>query len=122
VASFQVEMRAPLAAAAALLAAATACAASSAGAAKPALSVSRGKLHGTHFASGEMVRVTIVRPGEDASRRMRASASGTFATTLPPGKCLGTIVVIARGSTGDSARLRLPERSCAPALRPPPSG
>jgi hypothetical protein len=103
---------------AALLVAATACAASSAGGSKPSLSVSRGKVHGAHFASGEMVRVTIVRAGEGTTRRMRASASGTFATPLVPDKCLGTLV-LARGSTGDSARLKLPQRACAPALKVP---
>jgi hypothetical protein len=49
---------------------------------------------------------------------MRASASGTFATPLVPDKCLGTLV-LARGSTGDSARLKLPQRACAPALKVP---
>ena len=112
-------MRASIAIAAALLlAAATACAASSAGSANPSLSLSRGKIHGTHFASGEMVRVTIVRQGDDTARRMRASSSGAFTTAFVPDKCLGTVVVIARGSTGDSARLKLPQRECAPALKP----
>jgi hypothetical protein len=106
------------AAAAALLVGATACAASGAGGGKPALSVSRGKIHGIHFAAGELVRVTVVAAGEGNSRRMRASSSGTFATTLPKDRCLGTVLVVARGASGDSARLMLPQRACAPALKP----
>jgi hypothetical protein len=32
--------------------------------------------------------------------------------------CLGDVTVVARGSSGDVARLKLPRRACPPALRP----
>lgn len=113
-------MRAMLVAAATvLLVASSACAASNAGGAKPTLSVSRGKLHGAHFASGELVRVTIVAAGDSSTRRMRTSGTGTFTATLPVAKCLGTVVVIVRGATGDGARMKLAQRTCAPSLKPP---
>jgi hypothetical protein len=109
------------AAAAALLFAATACAASSAGGSKPTLSLSRGKVHGTHFAARELVKVTFVGPAPRTQRRVRSNASGAFAAALPTAAdpCIGPLVVVARGATGDTARMKLPQRACPPAAKQP---
>jgi hypothetical protein len=115
-------MRTPFAAiAAALLVAATACAASGAGSSKPQLKLVRGSVHGAHFASRELVRLSFVGPAPRAQRRVRSSASGTFAAALPAAAdpCLGPLLVVARGASGDSARLKLPRRACPPAAKTP---
>jgi hypothetical protein len=101
---------------AALLAATTACAASSASAAAPHLQASGAVVHGSHFVPREVVRLTWVVSGERSARTVRASAAGAFGLAIPHAKCIGTIVVVARGASGDTARLRLPQVTCGPAL------
>jgi hypothetical protein len=109
------------AAAATLLVAATACAASGAGSSRPQLKLVRGSVHGSHFASRELVRLSFVSPAPRAQRRVRSSASGTFATALPTAQdpCMGALLVVARGASGDSARLKLPQRACLPGAKIP---
>ena len=77
-------MRVPFAAvAAALLFAAMACAASGASGSKPQLKLVRGSVHGSHFASRELVRLSFVGPAPRAQRRVHSSATGRFAAALP---------------------------------------
>lgn len=99
-----------------LFLAAAAYAASGTAARRPSLTVSGGSVHGRHFAALERVKVTVRGAGRAAWSRARASASGSFATALPTqDPCLGRLVVTARGASGDSASLKLPQRACAPA-------
>lgn len=108
-------MRIVAVAMAALLVAATALAASGGGNHPPKLIVVRTTVRGVQFAASEQVTITF-GAGE---RHARTSASGRFATPLPVNDpCLGTTVVVARGATGDIARLKLPQRACPPALKP----
>jgi hypothetical protein len=103
-----------------LLVAATACAASSAGSTKPQLKLARGSVHGSHFASRELVRITLVGPAPRIQRRVRTNAHGAFNAALPAhDECLGPLLVVARGSSGDTARLKLPQRACPPAAKTP---
>lgn len=106
----------------ALLVAATACAASGAGSSKAQLKLVRGSVHGSHFASRELVRLSFVGPAPRAQRRVRSSANGTFAAAVPTAAqdpCMGPLLVVARGASGDSARLKLPRRACPPAAKTP---
>ena len=54
--------------------------------------------------------------GERSARSVHSSAAGAFSVTIARGKCAGTILVVARGTSGDGARLRLPQKTCGPAL------
>jgi hypothetical protein len=114
-------MRVPFAAvAAALLFAAMACATSGASGSKPQLKLGRGSVHGSHFAPRELVRLSFSGPAPRAQRRVRVGATGRFATALPAAQdpCLSRLVVVARGASGDSARLKVPQRACPPAAKP----
>jgi hypothetical protein len=114
-------MRAPFAAvAAALLVAAIACGASGASGSKPQLKLVRGSVHGGHFAPRELVRLSFSGPAPRAQRRVRVGATGSFATALPAAQdpCMRPLLVVARGASGDSARLKLPQRACPPAAKP----
>jgi hypothetical protein len=114
-------MRVPFAAvAAALLFAAMACATSGASGSMPRLKLSRGSVHGSHFAPRELVRLSFSGPAPRAQRRVRVGATGRFATALPTAQdpCVSPLVVVARGASGDSARLKLPQRGCPPAAKP----
>ena len=114
-------MRAPFAAvAAALLVAAIACGASGASSSKPQLKLVRGNVQGSHFAPGELVRLSFSGPAPRAQRRVRVRASGSFAAVLPAAQdpCTSPLAVVARGASGDSARLKLPQRACPPAAKP----
>ena len=101
--------------------AATACAASGAGSSKPQLKLVGGSVHGSHFASRELVRLSFVGPAPRAQRRVHTSTSGTFAAAVPAAHdpCLGPLLVVARGASGDSARLKLPQRMCLPGAKTP---
>ena len=102
-------------AATALLVAGTACAATGAGDVKPALRVRSAVVHGSHFRGREVVRISVVRAGERTQKLVQASSSGTFVMALrPQGKCTGTVTVLARGSSGDTARLVLRQPACGP--------
>lgn len=118
-ASFYLAMRIAAAAMVGLLLASTALAATSGTAGRtPKLSIVRATVHGTHFRAGERVTISLASAGQHVTRHTRASASGGFAAQLPfSDPCLGTVVVIARGATGDGARLKLPQRACPPALK-----
>jgi len=97
-----------------------ACAASGASGSKPQLKLSRGSVHGSHFAPGELVRLSVSGPAPRAQRRVRVGPTGRFATALPAAQdpCRSPLVVVARGASGDSARLKLPQRACPPAAKP----
>ena len=106
--------------AAALLVAATACAASSASSSKPQLKLVRGSVHGSHFAGSELVKIVFLGPAPRAQRRVHSTAAGAFSARVPAhDPCLGPIVVVARGASGDNARLKLPQRLCPPAAKTP---
>jgi hypothetical protein len=108
------------AAAIALAVAATACGGSgAASSSKPALTVVRASLRGAHFVSRERVLVTFSVAGRHTTRDARASSTGRFAVRLSRrDPCLGDVAIVARGSSGDVARLKLPQRACPPALQP----
>jgi hypothetical protein len=89
--------------------------AAGAGASNPVLELGRGGIHGTHFAPRERVRVTFVFASDQVRRTVRVSRAGSFSVATPPrDPCLGALFVTARGSRGDAARLRLPQRMCPP--------
>jgi hypothetical protein len=82
---------------------------------RPALTLSGSSVRGSHFAARERVEVTVRGGDRTAVRRTQASAAGRFATQLPSvDPCLGSVLVTARGSTGDVARAKLPQRACPP--------
>ena len=97
-----------------------ACATSGASGSKPQLKLSRGSVHGSHFTSRELVRLSFSGPAPRAQRRVRVGATGRFATALPAAQdpCMNPVVVVARGASGDSAHLKLPQRACPPAAKP----
>jgi hypothetical protein len=108
------------AAAIALGVAATACGGSgAASSSKPTLTVVRAGILGTHFVSREPVRVTFSVAGRHTTRDARASSIGRFQVRFSRrDPCLGDVTIVARGSSGDAARLKLPQRACPPALQP----
>ena len=100
-------------AAATLLIAGSAWAGSSARTAAPVLTARAGAVHGSHFHARELVRVTFEMSGDSVLRRVRASATGAFAVTLPvSSRCAGSVFVVARGTGGDAARLMIRRRPC----------
>ena len=106
----------------AVLGALTAAAISGAGT-RPTLRVAGPlSLQGRSFHPREVVRVSFTGPDLHRVRRVRVNATGSFRTPIPPhGKCLaGSLLVVAHGDAGDTARLRLLLRGCAPALHPAP--
>jgi len=105
-----------LAATAALLAlfAATACAAAT-GSSRPTLHRAASTVTGTGFHARESVRVRVARPEGDVVRTVRTTTTGRFSAPLPAiDLCLESVTITARGATGDSARLKLPQRACPP--------
>jgi hypothetical protein len=85
----------------------------------PTLRIVGPMLKGQGFSAREAVRVTFSASGVRSARLVRAGASGSFLTRVPVlGPCAGTLIVVARGRTGDQARLRLLSKSCGPALGP----
>jgi hypothetical protein len=100
-----------------LLVASVVLAAASGGGPSPKVTLVHNRVHGTHFAARERVTVRLASAGVRTVRQARASASGSFATQVPSrDACLGPLVVMARGATGDRAHLKLPQRACPPAL------
>lgn len=73
---------------------------------------------GQHFRPRESVRVTISYTGTRKVRTVRTSAAGTFAASLdvplPFDPCTDSLLATARGSSGDSAQAKLPQRACPP--------
>jgi hypothetical protein len=68
------------------------------------------------------VRLIFVGPAPRSQRRIHSSKSGAFRAALPSSlrdACVGPLLVVARGATGDSARLKLPQRACPPPARTP---
>ena len=102
----------------ALAVAATACGGSgAASSSKAALEIARGSVRGSHFVSRERVRVTFSVARRHTTRGARASSTGRFEVPVPRrDACLGDVTIVARGSSGDVARLKLPQRACPPAL------
>ena len=92
----------------------------SGGVARPALrlvAASPLKVHGTHFRALERVRVRA----DTQVRTVRASRMGAFTATfadLNYDRCADAFVVVATGSRGSVARLKLPQLQCAPSLGP----
>ena len=108
-------MRILLALALGLFLAAAAYAASGTVTQRPRLALSAGSVHGSHFAARERVVVRARAGSQTTTRRISTSASGRFVAQLSSfDPCLGPLLVTARGATGDSASLKLPQRACAP--------
>jgi hypothetical protein len=85
----------------------------------PTLRIVGPMLKGQGFRAREAVRVTFSASGGRSARLVRAGASGSFLTRVPVlGPCAGMLIVVARGRTGDQARLRVLSKSCGPALGP----
>ena len=84
----------------------------------PALALSGGAVHGTHFRPHESVRVNVVAPR--FQRVVRSSSTGRFVVTLPAAidPCNDTVVITAVGATGDSAHLKIMARGCLPQSTP----
>jgi hypothetical protein len=74
------------------------------------------KLVGTHFQAAERVRVTGLIAGVRVSRYATTSAAGTFTLTFAPTVslegCHAGATVLAAGSKGSRALLKLPPRLC----------
>jgi len=69
-------------------------------------------LRGEHFGSGEQVRVTTAMK----SARAKANGDGTFVVTIPGATRCNTLRVLARGSAGSYAIVKLlPQPACLPA-------
>jgi hypothetical protein len=69
------------------------------------------EVRGDHFRSRESVRLTTGK----RSLRTKASGNGTFVVTIPGTRC-DTVSVLARGSAGSYAVVKLlPPPACAPA-------
>lgn len=82
---------------------------------RPRLTFSTGSVHGSHFVARERVVVRARAAGRTTTRRVSTSATGRFVTQLPAvDPCLGPLLVTARGASGDSASLKLPQRACPP--------
>ena len=75
-------------------------------------------MHGLRFAQGESVRVTFRTGGMTLARTVRTTPAGAFALTAPQtlvyDPCSTTLVIVARGSTGDLVTVKRPPRGCAP--------
>jgi hypothetical protein len=69
-------------------------------------------VRGLHFKSHEFVRLVFVTDGQQI-RRVRASAGGSFAASLPTrfDSCSG-LLVRAAGSSGDFAVIDVPRAPC----------
>ena len=87
----------------------------------PGLSLSASRplvVHGSRFAGGERVRVSFRAGMQTLTRSVRATPLGAFALTTPQtlayDPCSTTLVVSAKGVTGDTAVVRRPPRGCAP--------
>jgi len=94
-----------------------ACAALAAPSVKPALRIDANHaVRGSHFKAHELVRVVFVTDVRQV-RQVRAGTTGSFATLLPPpSDSCAKLVILAAGSSGDGAVIRLPQGLC-----PPPS-
>jgi hypothetical protein len=82
---------------------------------RPALRIVRTApltVRGVHFRSGEQVRVTSAMK----SARAKANGDGTFVVTIPGATRCNTLRVVARGSAGSYAIVKLlPQPACLPA-------
>jgi hypothetical protein len=75
-------------------------------------------IRGLHFKPQERVRVTVRIGLERRVRRVSTSRTGAFTASFAPASydpCSGGVSVIAVGSRGDRAILKLPPRECPPA-------
>jgi len=70
------------------------------------------EVRGNHFRSGESVRLTAGK----RSLRTKANGNGTFVVTLPGSDRCNTVRVLARGTAGSYAVVKLlPSPACMPA-------
>ena len=70
------------------------------------------KLKGARFASRERVRVTVETSRESATRRVRASASGSFVVSFSGVNACDGLSVRATGERGSHASLQLASTLC----------
>jgi hypothetical protein len=87
----------------------------------PVLALSASKplvVRGSRFARAELVRVSYRAAEHSSTRSVRTTLAGGFALTAPQtlvyDPCSTTLVVFAKGTTGDTATLKRPPRGCAP--------
>ena len=75
-------------------------------------------VQGSHFRPRESVRVTITFTGTRKARTIHAGRTGVFAASfdvpLPFDPCTDSLLATAKGSSGDSAQAKLPQRACPP--------
>lgn len=75
-------------------------------------------VRGVHFKPGEKVRLVAVVAGSKLGRSARAGVAGSFTVTFGEvpavDPCSSSLVVVARGSLGSAALLKLPPRMCVP--------
>ena len=83
----------------------------------PSLRLAGDAVQGSHFRARERVRVVFLGTVRDV-RSVRAGTTGAFTVPLPArDPCNETLLVLASGSGGDQARLKLPQRACPPPAR-----
>jgi hypothetical protein len=81
---------------------------------RASLTVAGQMVRGAHFHPRERVRVTITTT-RTVVLRLRATATGTFAVGVPSrDPCNDSLVIVAVGGAGDTARLKVMPRMCAP--------
>jgi hypothetical protein len=87
----------------------------------PALVVSAARplvVRGSRFVRDEHVRVSFRAGTLSVARTVRTTPAGTFSLTAPQSlvydPCSTTLVIAARGATGDLVTLERPPRGCAP--------
>jgi hypothetical protein len=74
-------------------------------------------LRGKSFLPRELVKVTVATDAQRSVKRLRATSTGTFTATFVAvelDRCSGMLVV-ATGSRGSQARLKMPQPACPPA-------
>ena len=87
----------------------------------PALALSGSKpivVHGSRFTRNEAVKVTFRVGGVVVARTVRTTTAGAFALpaplTLGYDPCSTTLVITARGTSGELVTVKRPPRGCAP--------
>jgi hypothetical protein len=74
-------------------------------------------LRGRSFLPRELVKVTVTTDAQRSVKRLRATSTGMFTANFVAvelDRCSGMLVV-ATGSRGSQARLKMPQPACPPA-------
>ena len=78
------------------------------------------KLRGERFGAEERIKLVVSLGRDQVTRKLRASASGSFTTVFPSvriDRCGRDLAVTAVGSRGSSASFKVLQPQCLPALR-----